>query len=414
MGAEHFVLGRLDGRTQEVAGAEGEVVERLIGAVDHVGPDVAGFAVGLTESGEGRLCVEGGAAEGFGGLAVIVAAEHAVDGRCGGGEGIGVVVAAEQTLHFFGRLRTEVPGGETYLGGRFVADVANVRKQVANVKVLELQFLGREVFFAGEGLCEHVVVDIGGVLRGRVGRGVEIVAQGQAGGVVHRHGLDAGQETLEGHAAGTGKFGLEGGVAERGEFVGVAEHPEGRSALLIVGHDFVAREARLFAGLIKVDAGNVEAHVVGVAESLAECLAIERALGLVAVVVLDPGIEVGDDVLQVADAVLTGLDGIVAEGLFDGRGVAHGLFLLETVAIEGIAGVRLDEIAQFLVFGDVVTLEFGEGAVGPVDGVVVVDAECGGIEIGDGIAGLRHVVVAGIVHDGRRGAVDIGEGFRAK
>ena len=414
MGAEHFVLGRLDGRTQEVAGAEGEVVERLIGAVDHVGPDVTGFAVALAESGEGRLCIEGGAVEGFGGLAVIVAAEHAVDGRCGGGEGGGGVVAAEQTLHFFGRLRAEVLGGETYLGGRLVADVANVREQVANVEVLELQFLGREVFFAGEGLCEHVVVDIGGVLRGGVGRGVEIVAQGQAGGVVHRHGLDAGQETLEGHAAGTGEFGLEGGVAERGEFVGVAEHPEGRGALLIVGHDFVAREARLFAGLIEVDAGNVEMNVVGVAESLAECLAIERALGLVAVVVLDPGIEVGDDVLQVAHAVLTGLDGIVAEGLFDGRGVAHGLFLLETVAIEGIAGVRLDEIAQFLVFGDVVTVEFGESAVGPVDGVVVIDAECGGIEIGDGIAGLRHVVVAGIVHDGRRGAVDIGEGFRAK
>ena len=279
---------------------------------------------------------------------------------------------------------------------------------------MELHLFGSEAFVAGKGLFEDVVVDIGGVLRGRVGRRIEIVAQGQAGGVVHRHALDVGQEALEGHVAGAGEFGLEGGVAERGELTSVAEHPERRGALLVVGHDLVARKSRLFAGLVEVDAGYVEMNVVGIAEGLAECLTIERGLGLVVVIVLDPLVEVGDDVLQVLHSVVTGLDGIVAERLFDGRGVAYGRGLLESVAIEGIAGVRLDEFAELLVLGHVIALEFGESAVGPVDHVVVVDAEGGGIEIGHGVSGLCDVVVARIVHDGGRGAVDIGEGLGAQ
>ena len=38
----------------------------------------------------------------------------------------------------------------------------------------------------------------------------------------------------------------------------------------------------------------------------------------------------------------------------------------------------------------------------------------GGIEIGHGVSGLCDVVVARIVHDGGRGAVDIGEGLGAQ
>ena len=75
-----------------------KVVERLVGAVDHVGPDVAGLAVGLAESAEGILAGAGGAVELVGVLAVIVAAEHAVAGGCRGMEGIGLSV--EQVLHF--------------------------------------------------------------------------------------------------------------------------------------------------------------------------------------------------------------------------------------------------------------------------------------------------------------------------
>ena len=78
MGAEHFVLGRLGGGAQEVARLQSEVVERLVGAVDHVGPDVAGLAVGLAESAEGILAGAGSAVELVGVLAVIVTAEHAV------------------------------------------------------------------------------------------------------------------------------------------------------------------------------------------------------------------------------------------------------------------------------------------------------------------------------------------------
>ena len=120
-------------------------------------------------------------------------------------EGIGRL-SVEQALHFSVRKGKERLARQPHFRRIGVGEVADVRKEVANVEILELHLFGSEAFVAGKGLFEDVVVDIGGVLRGRVGRRVEIVAQGQAGGVVHRHALDVGQEALEGHVAAPGSL----------------------------------------------------------------------------------------------------------------------------------------------------------------------------------------------------------------
>ena len=137
-------------------------------------------------------------------------------------------------------------------------------------------------------------------------------------------------------------------------------------------------------------------------------------VGVVAVLVLHPVVQIGEDVAQVADAVLRSLHGVVAEILGLRAGIEHGALLL-AVAEHGIGGGLGDPPRRDLV--DLLgRCGVEDRRIEPFDSVVVVDAETGRRHPHAPlhVARLGHVVEARIVHDRGGRAVFLRERRRAQ
>ena len=152
-------------------------------------------------------------------------------------------------------------------------------------------------------------------------------------------------------------------------------------------------------------------HMGEVAHVLAKT-SLVHLLDFLVVVVLDaePLGYVGDNLLEVLDTIVVGLHVVVAEVFHLVGGVDGEEQLLGTELIHGVALLGLDDGVEILVlvFGSFGVLE---ETVAPVDGVYIVYADDWGNHAHTAleVAGLCHVVVAGVVHDTGRGAILLGE-----
>ena len=135
----------------------------------------------------------------------------------------------------------------------------------------------------------------------------------------------------------------------------------------------------------------------------------------IGIVAGSPFVQVREQVTQVLHAIVGGLHGIVAEVLLEGARIDPGQELLLPVTINGIARtVRYPAVQHGgLLLG---RRGFGNRTVEPVDGVVIVFTQFGRRQPHAPllVAGLRHEVVAGIVHDRVGRPVAGGERGRAQ
>ena len=151
-------------------------------------------------------------------------------------------------------------------------------------------------------------------------------------------------------------------------------------------------------------AADVRGHVADVAVVLAEEGLVHPGDVLILVSFFRiPFRQLADDALEVHDAVVAGRDGVVAEVLALGARVGIGTF-----AAEPEFGLGRESVDDDLVPVQVVFLRGLErrGLVAVFDGplVIGVDARIQAV-LADAVLGLRHVVEAGVVHDGHGMAV---------
>ena len=156
--------------------------------------------------------------------------------------------------------------------------------------------------------------------------------------------------------------------------------------------------------------------MVDVGQVLVEQVFVHRLAGREVVVVLAvPLVQVLHDVFEVPDAVLRSAHVVVAEVLGQRRGIERVEYLLLAVAVDRVAGVRADEVVEpgLLLFG---SLGVGQVGVEPLHGVLVVETHAGRHHADAAlvVAGLCHVVEAGVVHDRVGRAVFLRERRRAE
>ena len=99
---------------------------------------------------------------------------------------------------------------------------------------------------------------------------------------------------------------------------------------------------------MEVDARHVGIDVVHVADGLREDFVVKFFFATGVVFVGYPMVEMREDVAQVGHPVVGGANGVVAQILFNGRGVVSGRRLLQTIAIERVALVLGHKAAQVL------------------------------------------------------------------
>ena len=179
--------------------------------------------------------------------------------------------------------------------------------------------------------------------------------------------------------------------------------------MLLAGKRLVAFGRRAFLHGVEIDTADLAHHIAHVAEILGNQLVVQFVAVFVEFVVIHPFGNVGEDVFQVLDAVVAGLDGVVAQVLGQRARVVHAHELLTAVAVERIACFFVN---PFLCDGFLFLHAFvaGDGGVEPLDGIIIIHAQVGRGQFQTFVAGLRHIVVAGVIHDGWGGAVFLREG----
>ncbi|CCZ96202.1 unknown [Alistipes sp. CAG:53] len=191
------------------------------------------------------------------------------------------------------------------------------------------------------------------------------------------------------------------GLFEPCRVLHLRKHPFQRCALQLLRDGNGLRTARRVAVHVReVDAAHVEHHGVHVARELSgRGLVKLRADFQVGVLLVgDPLLHVREDVFEVADAVVAGLDVVVAEVLLDGGGVVAGDHLLAAVTVDRVADLLVDPSADGLLLVEHVLL-VGQRRVGVFDDVVVIGSEVRRGEFHALVARLGHVVETRVVHD---------------
>ena len=125
----------------------------------------------------------------------------------------------------------------------------------------------------------------------------------------------------------------------------------------------------------------------------------------VAVISTNPPVHPWKDVLEVLDAVITGLDRVISKILRPRariiRAIAGTGHLLRSVAVKRITGLGLDDLTGDLsLLPDV--LGSDHRSVQPLDGIFIINPQRRRHKLDAFVPRLRHIVEAGIVHD-RRG-----------
>ena len=211
-----------------------------------------------------------------------------------------------------------------------------------------------------------------------------------------------------------GEFLVHLGILELLAAEQLSEHPLHRTLLHLAGHALVARSVGTVPAVVDVDSAHVAPHRFQIE------LILFQQLGLHALAVRPVGVvvrayprrQVVHDIFQIADAVLSGADRVVAQVLAQSRGVEtiERCVLQCGVPAHRVAGMPGDpRIERRPLLRGV-----GHEPVKPADGILVVNAHLGRREPHALVAGLRHVVETGVIHDRSRRAVFLRERRRAQ